>query len=98
MPEQLLFTKFLNHALAGPVTAMLRALHIEPKFPQAPIPNFVAMEVLVFGFLIVVFLSLIPIGVPVLFVGLHIGVAFIQAYVFVLLTTVYLAGAVASDH
>jgi len=56
MPEQLLFTKFLNHALAGPVAAMLRALHIEPKFPQAPIPNFVAMEVLVFAFLIVVFL------------------------------------------
>src|SRR5436853_4290333 len=56
MPEELLFTKFLNHALAGPVTAMLRALHIEPKFPQAPIPNFVAMEVLVFAFLIVVFL------------------------------------------
>ena len=47
---------------------------------------------------ILVFLSLIPIGVPVLFVGLHIGVAFIQAYVFVLLTTVYLAGAVATDH
>src|SRR5947209_10174233 len=29
---------------------------IEQKFPQAPIPNFVAMEILVFAFLIVVFL------------------------------------------
>ena len=47
---------------------------------------------------ILVFLSLIPIAVPVLFVALHIGVAFIQAYVFVLLTTVYLAGAVAEEH
>jgi F-type H+-transporting ATPase subunit a len=47
---------------------------------------------------ILVFLSLIPIAVPVLFIGLHIGVAFIQAYVFVLLTTVYLAGAVAEEH
>ena len=47
---------------------------------------------------ILVFLSLIPIAVPVIFVGLHIGVAFIQAYVFVLLTTVYLAGAVAEEH
>src|SRR5947208_2022101 len=55
MPEELLFTKFLNHALAGPVTAMLRALHIEPMFPQAPIPNSVAMEVLVFIFLIIFF-------------------------------------------
>jgi F-type H+-transporting ATPase subunit a len=47
---------------------------------------------------ILVFLSLIPIAVPVIFVGLHIGVAFIQAYVFVLLATVYLAGAVAEGH
>ena len=45
-----------------------------------------------------VFFSLIPIGIPILFIGLHLGVAFIQAYVFVLLTTVYLAGAVAEGH
>jgi F-type H+-transporting ATPase subunit a len=47
---------------------------------------------------ILVFLSLIPIGIPVAFIGLHIFVAFVQAYVFVLLTTVYLAGAVAEAH
>jgi len=47
---------------------------------------------------ILVFLSLIPIAVPVVFVGLHIGVSFIQAYVFVLLTIVYLGGAVAEQH
>ncbi len=252
MPEQLLFTKILNAALAGPVTSLLRHLHIEPKYPQAPISNAVSMELLVFLFLllvfvlvrsrlsvespgalqhvfegihgfvenqarevighhsepftpflvtlglfillsnllglipglesptgspvvplgcalcafvyyhahgfrlhgigylkqflghqdpsmsifirlpisilmlliepishlarvmsltirlygnmfagdmvILVFLSLIPIAVPVLFIGLHIGVAFIQTYVFVLLTTVYLAGAVADEH
>ncbi len=45
-----------------------------------------------------VFFSLIPIGVPVLFLGLHIAVSFLQAYIFVLLTTVYLAGAVAEEH
>jgi len=45
-----------------------------------------------------VFFSLIPIGVPVIFLGLHIGVALLQAYIFVLLTTVYLAGAVAIEH
>ena len=56
MPEQLWFTAFLNHLLAAPVTALLRALHIQPEFPQAPIPNSVAMEVLVVGFLILVFL------------------------------------------
>lgn len=243
MPEQLLFTRLLNAAFAAPVTALLRALHIQPEYPQAPITNAVAMEVLVFALLLVVFIlvrlrlsvespgalqhifegiygyiegqsrdvighhserftaflvslglfilisnlfgiipglesptahpvvplgcaicafayyqlqgfrsagigylkhflgpvwwlsplmlpleiishlarllsltirlyanmfagdmvtlvffSLIPVGVPIIFLGLHMGVAVLQAYIFVLLTTVYLAGAVASEH
>ena len=55
MPTQLPFTAFLNHLLAGPVTAMLRALHIEPTYPQAPIPNFVAMEIVVILILTLLF-------------------------------------------
>ena len=243
MPEELLFTRLLNHALGGPVTALLRALHVEPTYPNAPITNAVSMEVLVVGLLLVfflilrsrlsvespgglqhmfeglngfvegqsrdvigphserftpflltlglfilignlfgvvpglesptaspvvplgcaicafvyyqfqgfrasgagylkhflgpmwwlaplmlpleiishlarlmsltirlyanmfagdmvtlVFFSLIPIAIPVIFLGLHIGVALLQAYIFVLLTTVYLAGAVATEH
>jgi F-type H+-transporting ATPase subunit a len=58
MPEQLWFTEILNRLFAGPVTAFLRALHLEPKHPQAPIPNSLAMELLVFFFLIAVFLML----------------------------------------
>ncbi|HYL12726.1 MAG TPA: F0F1 ATP synthase subunit A [Terriglobales bacterium] len=244
MPEQLWFTQLLNHAFAAPVTALLRALHMEPRYPQAPITNAVAMEVVVFGFLLILFLlvrsrlsvdrpaalqhifegvhgfiegqseeiighhssgftpflvalglfilisnllglipgfesptgasptvplgcavcafvyyqtqgfrrhgiaylkhfmgpmwwlafimvpielishlarmlsltvrlfanmfagdmvtwvffSLVPIGIPVVFLGLHIGVSFLQTYIFVLLTTVYLQGAVAEEH
>ena len=252
MPEQLWFTEILNHLFAGPVTGLLRALHIEPQYPQAPITNAVSMQVLVFLFLIVlfalvrsrlsvdkpgalqhvfecvhgfivgqseeiighqsegftpflvalaffilscnliglipgfesptavpvvplgcavtafiyyqtqgfkhgglrylahflgpsdpsmswiirfplailmlpielishlarmlsltvrlfanmfagdmvtlVFFSLVPVGVPILFLGLHIGVSFLQTYIFILLTTVYLAGAVAEEH
>jgi len=243
MPEQLWFTEILNHLFAGPVTGLLRTLHIDPKYPQAPITNAVAMQFLVFLFLVVlfvlvrsrlsvdkpgalqhifegahgfiegqsheiighhsegytpflmtlaffilscnligvvpgfesptavpvvplgcaacafiyyqtqgfkhagvaylkhflgpiwwlswlmlpielishlarmlsltirlfanmfagdmvtlVFFSLIPIGVPIAFLGLHIGVALLQTYIFVLLTTVYLAGAVAEEH
>jgi F-type H+-transporting ATPase subunit a len=243
MPEQLLFTRILNQWFAGPVTAVLESLHVQPQFPEAPITNAAAMEVLVLGVLLVlfvmvrsrlsvespgglqhvfegihgfiegqsrdvighhserftpflvtlglfilvsnlfgvvpglesptaspvvplgcaicafvyyqfqgfnnggvgylkhflgpmwwlaplmlpleiishlarlmsltirlyanmfagdmvtlVFFSLIPIGVPVIFLGLHIGVALLQAYIFVLLTTVYLAGAVATEH
>jgi F-type H+-transporting ATPase subunit a len=55
MHEQLWFTAFLNQLFAGPVTGFLRALHIEPKYGDAPIPNSVAMEVLVFLFLVIVF-------------------------------------------
>jgi F-type H+-transporting ATPase subunit a len=45
-----------------------------------------------------VFFSLVPIGVPILFLGLHIGVSLLQTYIFVLLTTVYLQGAVSEEH
>src|SRR5690349_1904504 len=55
MPEQLWFTEILNHLFAGPVTAFLRALHIDPKYPAAPISNAFSMELLVFLFLLLVF-------------------------------------------
>jgi F-type H+-transporting ATPase subunit a len=45
-----------------------------------------------------VFFSLIPIGIPVIFLGLHLFVSLLQAYIFTLLATVYLAGAVAEEH
>jgi F-type H+-transporting ATPase subunit a len=44
------------------------------------------------------FFSLIPIGVPLVFLALHFGVALVQAYVFMILATVYLSLAVADDH
>ncbi len=56
MPEQLWITKLLNSALAGPVTALLTALHLPPQYPKAPISNAVAMEVVVFAILLVLFL------------------------------------------
>jgi F-type H+-transporting ATPase subunit a len=56
MPEQLWFTQLLNHLFASPATAFLRALHIEPKHPTAPIGDSFAMELLVFAFLLVLFL------------------------------------------
>lgn len=44
------------------------------------------------------FFSLIPIGIPLIFLSLHLAVAVIQAYVFMILATVYLSLAVAHDH
>ena len=40
------------------------------------------------------FFSIVPIGVPLIFLGLHIGVAIVQAYVFLLLASIYLSLAV----
>ncbi|QNI33897.1 F0F1 ATP synthase subunit A [Alloacidobacterium dinghuense] len=47
--------------------------------------------------LTLVFFSLVPIAVPVIFLGLHLGVALIQAYVFMLLTMIYLGEATAHE-
>ncbi len=44
------------------------------------------------------FFSLIPIGIPLLFLGLHLGVALVQAYVFMLLAAIYLSLAVSHEH
>ena len=44
------------------------------------------------------FFSLVPIGIPLIFLGLHFGVAIVQAYVFFLLAAIYLSLAVAHDH
>lgn len=56
MPNQLLFTKFLNAHFAAPVNALLEAVHVHPKYPQAPITNAFAMELLVFLILVAYFL------------------------------------------
>jgi len=45
-----------------------------------------------------VFFSLIPVGIPAIFLGLHAGVSLIQAYVFMLLSMIYLSVAVAHEH
>jgi len=56
MPEQLWFTEMLNRFFASPVTALMRALGIEPRYPSQPITNSLAMEILVFGLLLILFL------------------------------------------
>jgi len=42
--------------------------------------------------------AILPATIPIIFVALHIFVAFLQAFVFTLLPIVYLAGAVAEEH
>src|SRR5437764_959002 len=45
----------------------------------------------------VVFLGLTYFGVPAIFMGLHVFVSFLQAYIFVLMTMMYVNGAVAHE-
>lgn len=45
-----------------------------------------------------VFVSLTKLVIPVLFMALHVFVALLQAYIFMLLTMIYVSGAVAEEH
>jgi F-type H+-transporting ATPase subunit a len=45
-----------------------------------------------------VFLSLTKVVIPVIFMGLHVFVSLVQAYVFTLLTTIYISLAVSHEH
>lgn len=55
MPHQLWITALLNKYLAGVVNAVLGVLHVNPAHPQAPITDYVAMQLLVFVLLVLTF-------------------------------------------
>ena len=44
------------------------------------------------------FISLVPLIVPVIFIGLHLFVGVLQAYIFMLLAMIYVGGAIAHEH
>jgi F-type H+-transporting ATPase subunit a len=48
--------------------------------------------------LILIFFSLFPLILPLPFIGLHLGVSLIQAYVFMLLAAIYIGQAIAHEH
>jgi F-type H+-transporting ATPase subunit a len=56
MPEQLWLTALLNKYLAGPANALLGVFHVHAAYPQAPFTNYVAMQLLVFVLLVVMFI------------------------------------------
>ncbi|MFZ3363685.1 MAG: hypothetical protein WA153_09600, partial [Candidatus Acidiferrales bacterium] len=51
-------TKLVNFLFAKPALALFALLHLQPADAQYPIPNFFAMELVVFLFAIVFFLWL----------------------------------------
>ena len=55
MPEQLWITALLNKYFAGVANAILGIFHLHPQYPQAPIPNYVAMQLVVFVLILLFF-------------------------------------------
>ncbi len=55
MPEQLWITALLNKYFAGVANAILGVFHLHARLSQAPIPNYVAMQILVFVLLLLLF-------------------------------------------
>jgi F-type H+-transporting ATPase subunit a len=57
MPEQLCFTEFLNHHFGGIAASLLHMIGVQPTYPEAPITNPVAMEILVVLILLAFFVA-----------------------------------------
>ena len=45
-----------------------------------------------------VFLGLVPLAIPAIFMGLHVFVSLLQAYIFTVLTMIYIGAAVSHEH
>lgn len=58
MPEQLWLTELLNRHFGAMTTSFLRHLGIQPAYPNAPISNALAMELLVLVLLMAFFLAI----------------------------------------
>jgi len=95
------FFKYLKHFM-GPIPAIAPLM-----IPIELISHFsrvVSLSIRLFSnifaeeVLIVVIASIIPVFLPLPFMALSIFTAFLQAFVFILLTCIYLAGAVEHEH
>jgi F-type H+-transporting ATPase subunit a len=64
MPVELPFTALLNHYFAGVANAVLAMLHLHPKYPQMPIDNILAMEILV-ALVLLAFFALVRVTLSV---------------------------------
>jgi F-type H+-transporting ATPase subunit a len=64
MPLELPFTALLNHYFAGVANAVLAMLHLHPKYPQRPIDNILAMEILV-ALVLLAFFALVRVTLSV---------------------------------
>jgi F-type H+-transporting ATPase subunit a len=64
MPVELPFTALLNHYFAGVANAVLAMVHLHPRYPQRPIDNILAMEILV-ALILLAFFALVRVTLSV---------------------------------
>ena len=92
---------YLKH-LCGPIMAM--AILMFPIEVVGNLGRMLSLSVRLYANMSVgtlleeVFGALIPIFVPAIFMGLHLFVSFLQAYIFMLLPSVYIGIAVSEEH
>ena len=95
------FVGYLKH-FAGPVPALSPLLFVIEVVSH--LARIMSLTVRLYAnmfagdLVTLVFFSLIPVGIPIIFLGLHLAVSMIQAFVFMLLTMIYLSLAVAHEH
>jgi F-type H+-transporting ATPase subunit a len=92
---------YLKH-LCGPV--MLMAIIMFPIEVVGNVGRLLSLSVRLYANMFVgdileaVFTGLIPIGVPAVFMALHLFVSALQAYIFMLLPAIYISMAVSEEH
>jgi F-type H+-transporting ATPase subunit a len=92
---------YLKH-FAGPILAMAPLMFIIEVI--GTLARMLSLSVRLFANMYageqvtLVFLGMVPLAIPAIFMGLHVFVGMLQAYIFVLLLMIYVGGAVAQEH
>jgi F-type H+-transporting ATPase subunit a len=92
---------YLKH-FAGPILAMAPLMFIIEII--GTLARMLSLSVRLFANMYageqvtLVFLGMVPLAIPAVFMGLHVFVGMLQAYIFVLLLMIYVGGAVAQEH
>ena len=71
-----------------------------PLFPPRPLSLTVRLFCNIFGedLVIIIIVSLVPFVAPLPMMAMAIFTSLLQAYIFIMLSSVYLSGAIASEH
>jgi F-type H+-transporting ATPase subunit a len=93
------YAKHLTGGVPVPLMPLMFVIEIISHFAR-PLSLTVRLYANMFAgeMVTLVFLGLVPLAIPTAFMGLHLFVSLLQAYIFVLLTLIYIGEAVAHEH